>query len=138
MSRRGARWWFFLEEQRERERSGFFYFISSLVKLHFALAFLHLFSRCFLQEAASFSPEATALRACRITVSLKRKKPKREPATKKEMASSKGSSSNAPVTLVSSDGAEFVIDYDAACVSNTIKHMLDSKGEGEEGMRALL
>jgi hypothetical protein len=38
---------------------------------------------------------------------------------------------NAPVTLVSSDGAEFVIDHDAACVSNTIKHMLASKGEGE-------
>ena len=37
---------------------------------------------------------------------------------------------NAPVTLVSSDGAEFVIDHDAACVSNTIKLMLASKGEG--------
>ena len=44
-----------------------------------------------------------------------------------ETMPSKGN--NAPVTLVSSDGAEFVIDHDAACVSNTIKHMLASKGE---------
>lgn len=38
-------------------------------------------------------------------------------------------SKDAPVTLVSSDGFEFVIDHDAACVSNTIKHMLASEGE---------
>lgn len=44
---------------------------------------------------------------------------------------------NAPVTLVSSDGAEFVIDHDAACVSNTIKHMLASKGEEKEVMKGV-
>jgi hypothetical protein len=49
------------------------------------------------------------------------------------MASKGSSSSNAPVTLVSSDGAEFVIDHDAACVSNTIKHMLASEGEKRKG-----
>lgn len=37
-----------------------------------------------------------------------------------------------PVTLVSSDGFEYVIDHDAACVSNTIKHMLASEGKKKE------
>jgi hypothetical protein len=43
----------------------------------------------------------------------------------------------APVRLISSDGFEFVVDYEAACVSNTIKHMLASEGEerGEGRMR---
>lgn len=35
---------------------------------------------------------------------------------------------DAPVTLVSADGFEFIIDADAACVSNTVKHMLASEG----------
>lgn len=33
------------------------------------------------------------------------------------------------VKLISSDGFEFIVDYDAACVSNTIKSMLSSQGE---------
>ncbi len=32
------------------------------------------------------------------------------------------------VTLVSGDGFEFIVDYEAACVSNTIKNMLSSQG----------
>ena len=32
------------------------------------------------------------------------------------------------VRLISAEGFEFVIDYEAACVSNTIKNMLSSKG----------
>lgn len=36
-----------------------------------------------------------------------------------------------PVKLISAEGFEFLIDYDAACVSNTIKHMLSSQGAGE-------
>ena len=34
-----------------------------------------------------------------------------------------------PVRLISSDGFEFVVDHEAACVSNTIRHMLASEGE---------
>ena len=33
-----------------------------------------------------------------------------------------------PVKLISAEGFEFVVDYDAACVSNTIKNMLSSQG----------
>lgn len=32
------------------------------------------------------------------------------------------------VKLISAEGFEFVVDYDAACVSNTIKNMLSSQG----------
>ena len=32
------------------------------------------------------------------------------------------------VKLISAEGFEFIIDYDAACVSNTIKNMLSSQG----------
>jgi hypothetical protein len=42
---------------------------------------------------------------------------------------------DAPVTLVSSDGFEFVVDADAARVSNTVKHMLASEGVGGQGGR---
>lgn len=34
----------------------------------------------------------------------------------------------AHVTLISAEGYEFVIDYKAACVSNTIRNMLSSSG----------
>ena len=37
------------------------------------------------------------------------------------------------VRLISAEGFEFVIDYEAACVSNTIKNMLSSKGEMHTG-----
>ncbi|KAI3436267.1 hypothetical protein D9Q98_002320 [Chlorella vulgaris] len=40
------------------------------------------------------------------------------------------------VKLISAEDFEFVIDYDAACVSNTIRNMLNSQGnfiESEEG-----
>mmetsp|Transcript_16701 Transcript_16701/g.28187 ORF Transcript_16701/g.28187 Transcript_16701/m.28187 type:complete len:101 (+) Transcript_16701:166-468(+) len=33
------------------------------------------------------------------------------------------------VKLISQEGFEFVIDYKAACVSNTIKNMLSSQGQ---------
>lgn len=33
-----------------------------------------------------------------------------------------------PVKLISAEGFEFVVDHDAACVSNTIKNMLSSQG----------
>ncbi len=33
------------------------------------------------------------------------------------------------VTLISTEGYEFVIDYKAACVSNTIRNMLSSSGQ---------
>lgn len=32
------------------------------------------------------------------------------------------------VKLISAEGFEFVVDYQAACVSNTIKNMLSSSG----------
>ncbi len=32
------------------------------------------------------------------------------------------------VKLISAEGFEFVVDYDAACVSNTVKNMLSSQG----------
>ena len=32
------------------------------------------------------------------------------------------------VKLVSAEGYEFIIDYKAACVSNTIRNMLSSQG----------
>ena len=32
------------------------------------------------------------------------------------------------VKLVSAEGFEFIIDYKAACVSNTIRNMLSSQG----------
>ena len=32
------------------------------------------------------------------------------------------------VKLVSAEGFEFIIDYKAACVSNTIRNMLSSEG----------
>lgn len=34
----------------------------------------------------------------------------------------------ATVTLVAADGFEFVIDYKAACLSNTIKNSVSSEG----------
>jgi transcription elongation factor B subunit 1 len=34
------------------------------------------------------------------------------------------------VKLVSAEGHEFIIDYKAACVSNTIRNMLSSQGTG--------
>ncbi|CAD7694955.1 unnamed protein product [Ostreobium quekettii] len=40
------------------------------------------------------------------------------------------------VKLISADGFEFVVDYEAACVSNTIKNMLNAGGcftESERG-----
>lgn len=40
------------------------------------------------------------------------------------------------VKLISAEGFEYVVDYDAACVSNTIKNMLSSQGnfiENEHG-----
>lgn len=33
------------------------------------------------------------------------------------------------VKLISAEGFEFIIDYEAACISNTIKNMLSSEGE---------
>jgi hypothetical protein len=33
------------------------------------------------------------------------------------------------VKLVSAEGFEFIVDYKAACVSNTIRNMLSSQGE---------
>lgn len=33
------------------------------------------------------------------------------------------------VKLISAEGFEFIVDYPAACVSNTIKNMLSSSGE---------
>lgn len=38
-----------------------------------------------------------------------------------------------PVKLISAEGFEFVVDHDAACVSNTIKNMLSSQGAGGGG-----
>lgn len=32
------------------------------------------------------------------------------------------------VKLISAEGYEFIVDHDAACVSNTIKNMLSSQG----------
>jgi len=37
------------------------------------------------------------------------------------------------VKLISAEGFEFVVSYDAACVSNTIKNMLSSQGEQAAG-----
>ena len=37
------------------------------------------------------------------------------------------------VKLISAEGFEFVVDYDAACVSNTIKNMLNSQGGRHAG-----
>lgn len=36
------------------------------------------------------------------------------------------------VRLISAEGFKFVIDYEAACVSNTIKNMLSSQGSFTE------
>lgn len=33
------------------------------------------------------------------------------------------------VKLISQEGFEFIVDYDAACVSNTVKNMLSSQGD---------
>lgn len=33
------------------------------------------------------------------------------------------------VKLVSAEGYEFIVDYKAACVSNTIRNMLSSQGD---------
>ena len=38
------------------------------------------------------------------------------------------------VKLISAEGFEFIIDYDAACVSNTIKNMLSSQGARQKGV----
>lgn len=40
------------------------------------------------------------------------------------------------VKLISAEGWEFLVDWDAACVSNTIKNMLSSQGETDAGGRA--
>jgi transcription elongation factor B subunit 1 len=40
------------------------------------------------------------------------------------------------VKLISAEGFEFVIDYKAACVSNTIRNMLSSQG-ARVGARSL-
>ena len=37
------------------------------------------------------------------------------------------------VKLISAEGFEFIVDYQAACVSNTIKNMLSSSGMKAEG-----
>jgi transcription elongation factor B subunit 1 len=37
------------------------------------------------------------------------------------------------VKLVSAEGFEFIIDYKAACVSNTIRNMLSSQGGYNQG-----
>ena len=38
------------------------------------------------------------------------------------------------VKLVSAEGFEFIVDYKAACVSNTIRNMLSSQGKaGRDG-----
>ena len=42
------------------------------------------------------------------------------------------SSKESTVRLISAEGFEFVIDYEAACVSNTIKNMLSSQGSFTE------
>jgi transcription elongation factor B subunit 1 len=39
------------------------------------------------------------------------------------------------VKLVSAEGFEFIVDYRAACVSNTIRNMLSSQG-GEAALPA--
>ena len=44
------------------------------------------------------------------------------------MASPTRSFKDNTVRLISAEGFEFVIDYEAACVSNTIKNMLSSQG----------
>ena len=41
-------------------------------------------------------------------------------------------SKESTVRLISAEGFEFVIDYEAACVSNTIKNMLSSQGSFTE------
>ena len=41
-------------------------------------------------------------------------------------------SKDSTVRLISAEGFEFVIDYEAACVSNTIKNMLTSQGESSQ------
>lgn len=38
------------------------------------------------------------------------------------------SGSKRTVKLISQEGFEFIVDYDAACVSNTVKNMLSSQG----------
>ena len=45
------------------------------------------------------------------------------------MASPTRSFKDNTVRLISAEGFEFVIDYEAACVSNTIKNMLSSQGK---------
>ena len=42
----------------------------------------------------------------------------------------KGSMAKDTVKLISAEGFEFIVDYQAACVSNTIKNMLSSSGTG--------
>ena len=54
------------------------------------------------------------LHACGISAEL----------TERRMESTEGRT----VRLISAEGFEFVVDYEAACVSNTIKNMLSSKG----------
>lgn len=39
------------------------------------------------------------------------------------------------VKLVSAEGFEFIVDYKAACVSNTIKNMLSSQGDPQPKSR---
>lgn len=36
------------------------------------------------------------------------------------------------VKLISAEGFEFIVDYQAACVSNTVKNMLSSSGKEAE------
>jgi transcription elongation factor B subunit 1 len=37
------------------------------------------------------------------------------------------------VKLISAEGFEFIVDYKAACVSNTIRNMLSSSGARRRG-----
>jgi len=38
------------------------------------------------------------------------------------------------IRLISSDGFEFIVDYEAACISNVIKASLSSAGKGHLGL----
>lgn len=121
---------------KKENRVFFFFLVLLLVTCFFFLfAFLLSLSRLgapFFLQGSSSSASEEPLRDARVGAAGKRKESERESATKgrslEHRKTMKGNN-NAPVTLVSSDGAEFVIDHDAACVSNTIKHMLASKGE---------
>ena len=46
------------------------------------------------------------------------------------MAASGSADAPGMVRLISAEGFDFYVDREAACVSNTIKSMLNSEGEG--------